>query len=98
MLIGREEARLAAALDKLGMAPIPQQRCGPYRIDVGVWPVAVEVHTMTSSLQRVPTLMRRAAYLMEQGWAMFFLQIGRRDFHSRAPREIHQYQLDVLED
>ncbi len=41
--LGREEHRLAWHLVRQKLKVVQQAPCGPYRIDVGIWPVAVEV-------------------------------------------------------
>ncbi|RZU33395.1 hypothetical protein BKA19_3117 [Blastococcus saxobsidens] len=79
---------------------VQQAPCGPYRIDVGIWPVAVEVHSSDTAPERYPHLMSRAQYLIEHGWSVFYLWLGR---HGKfltgkwgTPSEIAFYRHQVL--
>ncbi len=98
--VGREEHRLAWHLVRQKLKVVQQAPCGPYRIDVGIWPVAVEVHCNSTSPERFPKLMSRAQYLIEHGWSVFYLWLaGHETFWTGrwgAPPEIAFYRKQVL--
>ncbi len=98
--VGREEHRLAWHLVRQKLKVVQQAPCGPYRIDVGIWPVAVEVHCSRTSPERSAQLMSRAQYLIEHGWSVFYLWLAGHERFSAgrwgAPPEIAFYREQVL--
>ncbi len=98
--VGREEQRLAWHLVRQKLKVVRQAPCGPYRIDVGIWPVAVEIHSSRSAPERFPKLMLRAQYLIEHGWSVLYLWLSPDSRFTTgpwgAPAHIAHYRRQVL--
>jgi len=67
-----------------GQAPVMEQACGRYNLDIAIGPVAVEVHRYalhplgdTTSAIR---LRQRARYICDRGWLLAYVWISARSF------------------
>jgi very-short-patch-repair endonuclease len=77
-----DELTLAAMLQKRGVDVIHQQAVGIYNIDLGAYPVAVEVygghwHSSADHASRAP---ERFRYLLDSGWAVVIVWIDSRRY------------------
>lgn len=67
------EIGLASLLSTRGMRPDLQKACGPYNIDIGLAPVAVEVHMATAHPMRSARQRERVVYLADHGWCTLYV-------------------------
>lgn len=66
------EVLLADWLRARGLSPIPQQAVGPYNVDLGLHPVAVEI--LGGSWHASKSIhTKRTRYILDQGWHMVFI-------------------------
>jgi len=70
-MIGRGEAELFDALDRLGYAPEGQRACGPYNIDIAFRSIAVEISTYSNFAH--PRIKERIKYLRDNGWCVVYV-------------------------
>lgn len=77
-----DELALAAMLQERGVDVIHQQAVGIYNIDIGAYPVAVEVygghwHSSADHASRAP---ERFHYLLDSGWAVVIVWVDNRRY------------------
>jgi very-short-patch-repair endonuclease len=73
---GDGEGAIAGWLRALGLEPTQQQAVGRYNLDLGLWPLAIEVNRVDHPLRRVHAA-RRLEYLTQRGWYVLFVWLGR---------------------
>jgi len=71
------EILLATWLEERGISVIPQQAVGPYNVDIGAFPVAVEI--FGGGWHFVRDHSKRFRYIFDQGWHLIIIYVdGRR--------------------
>jgi hypothetical protein len=105
-VIGREERRLGARLHERGIEAVPQLKVwrtdeyGRYHaIDLAVWPLAIEVHTSALDPTYDNELVSRAVRLIQQGWIVGYLWLGKKeDFTDAALEALLEFRRDPGQD
>lgn len=75
---GWGERMLQRMLAERGMDTVCQLACGPYNLDLGARPVAVEVHTATGHPFNRADLRERTDYLTDRGWTVVYVWAPRK--------------------
>ena len=71
------EGKLQAMLEAKGLSPIPQQPIENYNLDLGLAPIAVEVHVSANNPLTDRRLRKRIKKLLELGWPVVYVWITR---------------------
>lgn len=71
--IGRWEKELTDELIGRGLPVRPQQAVGPYNLDLGIRPVAVEVHSESTMPHRITRHRERLEYLINREWLVVYV-------------------------
>ena len=72
---GSGEFEVCQALKKMGLNPIHQFAINKYNIDIGLFPIAVEIHITTTSPHKIPFVKNKIEYLTNHGWSILFIHV-----------------------
>jgi len=70
--VSQAEIIFAHWLEARGLAVVPQQAIGPYNVDIGTAPIAVEILGGSWHASK-PIHPKRTRYLLDQGWHLVFV-------------------------
>lgn len=73
--VGRYEGLLKVMLESRGFKPVSQQAVGGYNLDLGIAPVAVEIHVATNNPLSEGRYRKRAKYLARRNWFTVYVWI-----------------------
>jgi hypothetical protein len=76
---GSGEALLADWLKQRGFRPVPQQAINRYNIDLGIFPLAVEIYTAARNPANNPALRKRREYILDAGWSVIEIWVTKRN-------------------